>query len=156
MACGLQDLQTQTPFPFSPSEVQFRDQGDPVFLCSSVVRSADGASTIPGMMTVRKDQIAVKFAHDSSEHDSNITLRVLIDTKNMRWVCTSKGAIPVGCRPVFGGFHEPSGDLFYHCAVWWKGQRVPGLVQASQEFACITWNGRVWMIASEYELLCWE
>ncbi|KAG8685577.1 hypothetical protein FRC08_013039 [Ceratobasidium sp. 394] len=158
MVCQQHELRAQAPFPFSPSELQFRDKGgEPVFLCSSVVPSAEGgASTIPGKMTLWADRVAAYYAFGGGEHEAQGTIRLLIDTQNMCWVRTSRGQIPAGYRPVFGGIHQMSGDSFYHCAVWWKGQRVPGLVQAGQDFACITWNGEVCTIGAEYELLCWR
>jgi hypothetical protein len=155
MVCKWRDLRSRSPFSFAPSEVQLKNtQGEPVFLCSSVIRSGDNVSIIPGKATLWGDRMTVHYGQGKKEHEHRGTIRLLINTDNMRWVRTSKGKIPTGCRPVLGGSNAHNQEL-YHCVVWWKGCRVPGLTSRQMQHARITREGSVWKIADDYELLCW-
>ncbi|ELU41027.1 hypothetical protein AG1IA_04939 [Rhizoctonia solani AG-1 IA] len=141
-------------FPdFSLSQIIFRDKGkEPVFLCSSVCR---GGSTIPGKVTLwHESPVSVYYGASGSEHTHSGVVQVLLDTRNMHWVRTSNGAIPAGCRPVLGG--QLADQQLFHCAVWWRGQRIPGYTSRSMGHAAITWNGSEWYFRDRYEILCWD
>ncbi|CUA74116.1 hypothetical protein RSOLAG22IIIB_05406 [Rhizoctonia solani] len=141
-------------FPdFSPSKVIFRDKGrEPVFLCSSVCQ---GGSTIPGKVTLWHDSpVSVYYGASGSEHTHSGVVQILFDTRNMHWVRTSNGTIPAGCRPVLGGLLAD--QQLFHCAVWWRGQRIPGYTARNMNHAAITWNGSEWYFRDQYELLCWD
>ncbi|CEL55736.1 E3 ubiquitin-protein ligase CHFR OS=Danio rerio GN=chfr PE=2 SV=1 [Rhizoctonia solani AG-1 IB] len=141
-------------FPdFSTSQIIFRDKGkEPVFLCSSVCR---GGSTIPGKVTLWHDSpVSVYYGASGAEHTHSGVVQVLMDTRNMHWVRTSNGVIPAGCRPVSGGLLAD--QQLFHCAVWWRGQRIPGYTSRSMGHAAITWGGSEWYFRDQYELLCWD
>ncbi|QRV89686.1 E3 ubiquitin-protein ligase CHFR [Ceratobasidium sp. AG-Ba] len=151
-------------FPaYSPSDVIFRDAGnETVFMCSSVCEDEviGDVSVIPGKLTVwgARGRTLVYYAMDGEEcwHDGRV--EILKDVRNMRWVRTSKGVVPEGCRPVVGGHTTIDGsrEVLHHCAVWWCGQRVPGYASPRTGRAVITWDGHEWYIENEYELLCWN
>jgi hypothetical protein len=103
-------------------------------------------------------EVTVYFGLDGEEHDHVGLVQMLMDTRNMRWVRTSKGTVPAGCRPVVGGRMTLNGSSqeLYHCAVWWQGQRVPGCTSQQMGHAAITWGGSEWYIEDQYELLCWN
>jgi hypothetical protein len=148
-------------FPaYGPADVIFRDKGnEPVFLCSSIYRDSRGLSTIPGRATIwGPSNVTVYFGLDGDEHEHGGVVQMLVDTRNMRWVRTSKGIVPTGCRPVVGGRMTLNGSSqeLYHCAVWWRGQRVPGCTSQRMGHAAITWGGSEWYIEDQYELLCWS
>ncbi|KAF8604556.1 hypothetical protein BDV93DRAFT_91127 [Ceratobasidium sp. AG-I] len=146
-------------FPaFSPSAVQFLDKGgEAVFLCSSIHRGDRGTMTIPGKTTMWRSEVKVYFGLGGEEHEHDGVVQVLVDTRDMRWVRTSKGVVPTGCRPVVGGHgtFDGSNRELYHCAVWWQGQRVPGCTSEWMGRAAITWGGSMWYFEDDYEILCW-
>ncbi|KAG8719974.1 hypothetical protein FRC08_001476 [Ceratobasidium sp. 394] len=150
-------------FPaYSPSDVIFRDCGnETMFICSSIYHDDDTGeeSIIPGKMTMwERWGVMVYYAMNGRECGNRGTVQILKDTRNMRWVRSSKGIIPPGCRPVVGGHTtiEGSREVLYHCAVWWCGQRVPGYTSPQTGRAVITWSGSEWHIEDGYELLCWN
>ncbi|CAE6425617.1 unnamed protein product [Rhizoctonia solani] len=141
-------------FPnFSPSKIIFRDKGkEPVFLCSSVCQ---GGSTIPGKVTLWHDSpVSVYYGASGTEHTHGGVVQILFDTRNMHWVRTSNGVIPAGCRPVLGGLM--SDQQLFHCAVWWRGQRIPGYTARNMNHAAIAWHGSEWYFRDQYEVLCWD
>ena len=113
--------------------------------------------TIPGKTTMWSSGVKVYFGLDGEEHEHDGLVQVLVDTRDMRWVRTSKGVIPAGCRPVVGGRgnFDGSNQELYHCAVWWHGQRVPGCTSERMGHAAITWGGSMWYFEDDYEILCW-
>ncbi|KAG8719973.1 hypothetical protein FRC08_001475 [Ceratobasidium sp. 394] len=146
--------------PYSPSEVIFRDKGnEPMFLCSAIHRDHRGVSTIPGRATIwSPSNVTVYFGLDGDEIEQDGVVQVLLDTRGMRWVRTSRGVVPMGCRPVVGGRMALNGSNqeLYHCAVWWRGQRVPGYTSPQMGRAAISWGGSEWYVEDQYELLCWS
>ncbi|KAG8759590.1 hypothetical protein FRC12_009721 [Ceratobasidium sp. 428] len=146
--------------PYSPLEVIFRDKGnEPMFLCSSIHRDHRGVSTIPGRTTMwSPSNVTVYFGLDGEEHEQNGVVQILLDTSSMRWVRASRGIVPTGCRPVVGGRMALNGTSqeLYHCAVWWRGQRLPGYTSPQMRRAVISWGGSEWYIEDQYELLCWN
>ncbi|CAE6408806.1 unnamed protein product [Rhizoctonia solani] len=149
-------------FPaFSPSAVIFRDKGkEPSFMCSSVRGTEPLADIIPGKATIWGSGYGVSayYGEEGQEHLQDGPVQLLIDTKNMHWVSTSRGLVPAGCRPVVGGLRICVGRTLelYHCAVWWHGQRVPGYACRESEHAAITWGGQEWYFKDNYEILCWN
>jgi hypothetical protein len=149
-------------FPaFSPSNIIFRDKGkEPVFLCSAICWTAEhGTATIPGKVTLWNESTAtVYYGLSGTEHAHDRVVQILMDTRNMHWVRTSRGIIPAGCRPVLGGSLVLDGvtQELFHCAVWWFGQRIPGYTSRQMRHASFTWDGLEWYIEDQYELLCWN
>lgn len=148
------------PFPFSLREVLFRERGgDPVFLCSVVLEAEGGrTSTVPGKLVLRRRTALAFYSLDGDELRHDGTIRVLVDTRNMRWVRTSKGRLPPGCRPVLGGLDmrdETDVLELYHCAAWYNGQRIPGYIARGREYASISFEGETYKISENYDLLCW-
>ncbi|KAG9128071.1 hypothetical protein FRC07_005211 [Ceratobasidium sp. 392] len=132
-----------------------------MFMCSSIYQDEETGeeSIIPGKLTMwERWGVLVYYAMDGRERQTRGTVQILKDTRNMRWVRTSKGAVPPGCRPVVGGHTmiEGSREVLYHCTVWWRGQRVPGYTSPRTGHAVITWDGWEWYIEDGYELLCWN
>ncbi|KAG8759589.1 hypothetical protein FRC12_009720 [Ceratobasidium sp. 428] len=159
-------LETSTlnhTFPaYSPSDVLFRDIGNKtMFMCSTVHQDDETGeeSIIPGKLTMWQEwNVSVFYAMNGDECLNHGTVQILKDMRNMRWVRTSKGVVPAGCRPVVGGHTMIGGsrEVLYHCAVWWRGQRVPGYTSPRTGRAVITWDGSEWYIEDGYELLCWN
>lgn len=144
---------------FRQSNILFRDKGnEPVFLCSSICSTRNGPATIPGKTTLWKDHTTAYYGLNGQEYEHDGVVRLLLDTRNMHWVRTSKGTIPTGCRPVVGGHINTDGmdQELYHCVVWWRGQRIPGYTSPQMGHAAITWDGSMWYFEDQYELLCWD
>lgn len=147
--------------PFKRSNIIFREKGkEPVFMCSSICFvEGHGRATIPGKVTLWNDSpVTVYYGLLGREHHHESVVQILLDTRNMQWVRISRGVIPAGCRPVLGGSFNLDGvnQELYHCAVWWRGQRIPGYTSRHMRHAAITWDGSEWYFEDHYELLCWE
>ncbi|QRW18258.1 Zinc finger, C3HC4 type (RING finger) protein [Rhizoctonia solani] len=149
-------------FPaFSPSAIMFRDKGkEPSFMCSSVRPTRSGIDIIPGKLTIWGPYLGVQvyYGERGREYLQSGQVQLLMDTKSMRWVQTSRGIVPEDCRPVVGGRRTDAGRsrLLFHCAVWWRGQRIPGYTSTDAEYATITWDGQEWYFKDNYEILCWN
>ncbi|ELU41032.1 zf-C3HC4 domain-containing protein [Rhizoctonia solani AG-1 IA] len=139
-------------FPaFSPSAIMFRDKGkEPSFMCPSVRPTRSGIDIIPGKLTIWGPYLGVQvyYGERGREYLQSGQVQLLMDTKSMRWVQTSRGIVPEDCRPVVGGRRTDAGRsrLLFHCAVWWRGQRIPGYTFTDTEYATITWGGQEWYL----------
>lgn len=166
-------LSTDTPFP-SPSTLppsSLHDRGGPhqlVYVGSALF----GLSVHPCKIAPHLNP-PVRVGYDGDEHDHWGQFDLLpINHQTMDWVPTSHGRIPLGRRPVEGGYEENGARLFHAIAyidnIWVPGKTGEHIVRkdlpailcyltrhANQEAAKIPYGGKE-MICENYQILCWR
>ncbi|KAI0766744.1 hypothetical protein BC629DRAFT_1537455 [Irpex lacteus] len=72
----------------------------------------------------------------------------------MEWVPAEGGRLPVGHRPVEGGYEE-NGAKLYHALAVVQGVKVPGKVGEHLGGAHVAFGGGEHTITN-YQVLCWK
>ncbi|KAF8656878.1 hypothetical protein AX16_002424 [Volvariella volvacea WC 439] len=75
--------------------------------------------------------------------------------EEMEFVRTSYGKIPVGRRPVEGGYEE-SGHKLYHAIASVLGVRIPGKTGEHLSGCLVGFGNEEHCIQENYEILCWK
>lgn len=76
-------------------------------------------------------------------------------TNDMEWLTTKEGEVPVGRRPVEGGY-EDDGNKLYHAVALIGGVEVPGKTGRHLSGANIAFGGREHVVSHQYKILCWK
>jgi len=77
------------------------------------------------------------------------------DPHQMEFVRTAHGQIPVGRRPIEGGY-EDNGAKLYHAIGVVNGVRVPGKTGEHLGGCNVPFGGQEHVIRDGYEILCWR
>ncbi|KAI0065091.1 hypothetical protein BV25DRAFT_1913732 [Artomyces pyxidatus] len=144
-----------TPFP-PPQQAgnpPFRDADgrSPVFIGSAIFpNSVHPCKINPNL------QPPCRVPYGGGEHEHHGRYDLLPFTPDtMEFVRTSHGRIPLGRRPVEGGY-EDHGAKLYHAIAQVQGVMVPGKTAEHLGGCNIAFGGGEHIIRDNYEILCWR
>ncbi|KAI0833514.1 hypothetical protein BC628DRAFT_1344074 [Trametes gibbosa] len=147
-------LSDAAPFPAAqagPPACVDADGRTPVYLGSALLGNAvHPCKIVPSLNPPAR----VAYGGRELEHRGRFDL-LPFDAGTMEWVPTAQGQIPVGRRPVEGGYEENGGKLF-HALATVNGVRVPGKTGVHLHGANVPFGGREHVVKQDYAILCWR
>lgn len=147
-------VNSKIDFPTNLSNAPFSDSDHtPIYV--GTYQNAVTGSCYPGK--VRIVEKCVYYCLNGIEQKKFGRYQILpLDTERMEWVPSSRGAIPEGQKPVWGGWDAGEGEMLYHAFGHVHGVDVPGMTSQRIGAALLSWNGSAHRLEDNYHILMWK